>query len=169
MLKGEAYEPVGVDIWSAGVILFAMLCGCLPFQDNKNQGELYKSIMEGSYEITVKMSDPAKDLIQKILTVDPRHRYTIEDIRRHPWMTYGVQKRCNKGIVIGYNRIPIDSKILSSLSEFEVDIEKTQSCIEANRHNNLTTTYYLTLKKFLKEGGESTCDLGGKNFDKNLL
>ena len=41
--------------------------------------------------------------------------------------------------------------------------------MEANRHTNLTTSYYLTLKKFLKDGGESACDIGSRNFDKSLL
>jgi 5'-AMP-activated protein kinase catalytic alpha subunit len=49
MLKGESYEPLGVDSWSAGVILFAMVCGYLPFEDNQNQSELYKKIIEGNY------------------------------------------------------------------------------------------------------------------------
>lgn len=45
MLKGQAYEGLGVDIWSAGVILFAMVCGYLPFEDNSNHTELYRKIM----------------------------------------------------------------------------------------------------------------------------
>ncbi len=47
MLKGEKYGGLGVDIWSAGVILFAMVCGYLPFEDTKNQAELYRKIMHG--------------------------------------------------------------------------------------------------------------------------
>lgn len=50
-----------------------------------------------------------------------------------------------------------------------LDVEKTQSSLEANRHNNLTTTYYLALKKYIKEGGETNCDLASKDFDKSLL
>lgn len=57
MLKGEAYDGLGVDIWSAGVILFAMVCGYLPFEDNKNnQAELYRKILEGEYTISVSVS-----------------------------------------------------------------------------------------------------------------
>lgn len=74
-----------------------------------------------------------------------------------------------KGIVIGYNKIPIETKVLNSLSEMGLDVEKTQSCLEANRHNNLTTAYYLAFKKYLRAGGESPCDLASKEFDKSLL
>lgn len=50
-----------------------------------------------------------------------------------------------------------------------MDIEKTQNCIEANRHNNETTTYYLAFKKFIKEGGKSSCDMSSNQFNKMLL
>jgi len=74
------------------------------------------------------LSDPAKDLIRKILTVDPQYRYTIDEIRKHPWMTYNsTHKKSSKGIVVGYNKIPIDHNILNSLSDFDISAEKTQS------------------------------------------
>lgn len=100
------------------------------------------------------LSEPVKDLIRKILTVDPQYRYTIDEIRKHPWMTMNCSNRkVVKGIKVGYNQIPVDPKVLSSLTELAVDVEKTQNCLEANRHNDLTTTYYLSFKKFIKEGG----------------
>lgn len=117
MLMGQPYEGLGVDIWSAGVILFAMLCGYLPFEDNKNQAELYSKIMKGEYTISVSLSESAKDLIRKILTVAPEERYTIDDIRKHPWMTMNCSgRKSSKGVIIGYNNIPIDMKVLNSLS-----------------------------------------------------
>lgn len=126
MLKGESYVPISVDIWSSGVILFAMLCGYLPFEDNKNQAELYKNIMEGDYSISVNLSDSAKDLIRKILSVDPVKRYTIDEIRKHPWMTLNrCDKKKSKGIVVGYNKIPIDNRILNSLSDLNIEVDKT--------------------------------------------
>ena len=50
MIAGKKYESVLVDIWSSGVILFALLCGYLPFED-QNTSCLYKKILEGDYEI----------------------------------------------------------------------------------------------------------------------
>lgn len=44
-----------------------------------------------------------------------------------------------------------------------------EKCIEANRHNNETTTYYLLLKKFLKEGNISKADFSAKYFDKTAV
>jgi 5'-AMP-activated protein kinase catalytic alpha subunit len=78
-------------------------------------------------------------------------------------------RKTSRGILIGYNKIPIDLRVLNSLAEMRIDTEKAQSCLEANRHNHLTTTYYLSLKKYIREGGESPCDLAAKSFDQSLL
>jgi 5'-AMP-activated protein kinase catalytic alpha subunit len=50
MIAGHRYESILVDIWSCGVILFATLCGQLPFED-KHTSELYKKILGGVYKI----------------------------------------------------------------------------------------------------------------------
>lgn len=107
-----------------------MVCGYLPFEDTKNQAELYRKIMHGEYSINVGLSEPVKDLIRKILTVDPQYRYTIDEIRKHPWMTMNCSNRkVMKGIKVGYNQIPVDPKVLTSLNELGVDVEKTQNCL----------------------------------------
>jgi 5'-AMP-activated protein kinase catalytic alpha subunit len=51
MIKGLKYSGLTTDIWSAGVILFAMVCGYLPFEDN-NTSELYDKIKSGKYKLT---------------------------------------------------------------------------------------------------------------------
>lgn len=45
----------------------------------------------------------------------------------------------------------------------------TKKCIEANRHNDATTTYYLLLKKYIRDGGVSKAYLGSKFFDPSLI
>ena len=65
-----------------------------------------------------------------------------------------------KGIIIGYNKIPIDRNILNRLNGYQIDTEYTCKCLEANRHNNITTTYYLEMQKFIREGGKTSYDLG---------
>ena len=85
MIAGKRYNGLQVDIWSCGVILFAMLAGYLPFED-PNTSALYKKILSGDYKIPKFVSNEGKDLISKILNTDPAKRYTIQDIRRHPFM-----------------------------------------------------------------------------------
>ena len=55
-----------------------MLCGYLPFEDNGNTSELYGKILKGQFEVHRSISDSARDLLSKIMTVDPKKRFTIE-------------------------------------------------------------------------------------------
>lgn len=82
MLTGNKYLGLGVDIWSCGVILYALICGYLPFED-ENTTVLYKKIMNGEYVIPNFVSNEAKDLIKRILTTDPTKRITIPEIKQH--------------------------------------------------------------------------------------
>ncbi|CAM9885186.1 unnamed protein product [Ectocarpus sp. 6 AP-2014] len=88
ILKGELYgKPV--DIWSIGVITYILLGGYPPFHDD-NQAKLYQKIKKGKvsfhpqYWSTV--SDEAKDLIKKMLTLDKDKRITAEQALEHPWV-----------------------------------------------------------------------------------
>lgn len=66
------------------MVLFAMVCGYLPFEDPKTSN-LYKKILSADYTIPKFVSNDGKDLITKILNTDPDDRFTISDIRQHPW------------------------------------------------------------------------------------
>ena len=66
-----------MDIWSCGVILYAMLCGYLPFED-PNTDKLYKKILDCDYSIPNYVSESGRNLIQKILNTNPEERYTIQ-------------------------------------------------------------------------------------------
>ena len=75
MIAGEAYHGARVDIWSCGVILFAMVCGYLPFED-PDTNVLYIKILDGMFEIPAWVSAECRDLMNKILNIDPDERYT---------------------------------------------------------------------------------------------
>ncbi len=70
MIAGKNYECLNVDIWSCGVIMYALLCGYLPFED-PNTNRLYKKILSGQFDIPKFITPEAKDLMKKILNVDP--------------------------------------------------------------------------------------------------
>jgi 5'-AMP-activated protein kinase catalytic alpha subunit len=62
MIAGKKYAGLTVDIWSGGVILFAMCAGYLPFED-PNTGKLYKKILSGDYKVPKFVSNEGNDLI----------------------------------------------------------------------------------------------------------
>ncbi|KAG8347928.1 Protein kinase domain [Trypanosoma vivax] len=84
------------DIWSCGVILYVMLAGKLPFED-RNPKSLLEKVKRGEYAMVRQVSDSARDLISRILVVDPEKRITLEGILSHPWFTVGWDPKCLEG------------------------------------------------------------------------
>lgn len=86
MLRGIKYAGEEVDIWSLGIILYTLLCGGLPFDDDDE--EVMKGLIyEGEYDEPEWLSSEAKDLIKGLLQLEPTKRLSIREILSHPWFT----------------------------------------------------------------------------------
>lgn len=83
VIKGEPYDGRKSDIWSAGVVFYTLLCGRLPFEDNSIRGLLMK-VKSGVFRMPPDFPNDIKDLIQRMLTVDPAKRISLSEIKAHP-------------------------------------------------------------------------------------
>lgn len=147
MISGKAYNGTKVDVWSLGVVLFALLSGFLPFED-PDTGELYKKILSADYQLPEHVSEDAADLISKILATDPDKRITIPEIRKHTWFNLIPNTLSDQpGTLVGFDSPPVDTDILKKLQqEHNLQPCYTLKCLEANCHNSAFATYYLLLK-----------------------
>ncbi|KIL69476.1 hypothetical protein M378DRAFT_69704 [Amanita muscaria Koide BX008] len=84
IIDGKPYNGSAADIWSCGVILYALLSGKLPF-DDEDCSALLGKVMVGKYDMPQDVDPLAQDLIKKMLEIDPRRRITMVDIQRHPF------------------------------------------------------------------------------------
>ncbi|XP_042425641.1 calcium-dependent protein kinase 2-like [Zingiber officinale] len=100
-----------IDIWSAGVILYILLCGVPPFWADTERG-IFDAIIEGEIDFESppwpSISNSAKDLIKKMLTQDPKKRITSAQVLQHPWLKEGGEASDK----------PIDSAVLSRMKHF---------------------------------------------------
>lgn len=79
ILRDQGYYGFAVDIWSAGVVLYAMLYGTVPFKAS-NMSELQKIIMKAKYSLREDISVEARELLKGMMEKDPAKRLTISDI-----------------------------------------------------------------------------------------
>ena len=82
------------DVWALGVLLFVMLTGSYPFKSSSDR-ELYRMILKGKFDVPLGMSSAAKNLIRKILQVEPRKRPTCQQILKDPWFCELRPRECN--------------------------------------------------------------------------
>lgn len=143
MIAGKWYDGSKSDIWSCGIILFAMVCGYLPFED-PNTGVLYKKILVGEFKFAKWVSSDAKDLISKMLRVNPEERAGMLEIKAHMWnsnISLRLLPRIDRNI---------EEKAMKMVSSLGLDEGELKKNLENKKHNHVTATYFLLAKKLMK-------------------
>jgi serine/threonine protein kinase len=96
VLNGSEYDGFKVDMWACGVILFAMVAGCYPFDfgyhggvgpDQKGQNaQLMRALMKAEYDLPSDVAAPIADLLTHLIQPDPAKRFSAVDALKHPWL-----------------------------------------------------------------------------------
>ena len=84
IIVNEGYEPFYVDVWSMGILLYALISATVPFKA-KTVPELHKIILRGKYEFPEYFSEQVKDFIGEMLNPVPHLRIKLEDMKKHEW------------------------------------------------------------------------------------
>ena len=129
LLKAQPYTGPEVDIWSFGIVLYVLVCGKVPF-DDENSSILHEKIKKGKVDYPSHLSIEAISLLTRMIVVDPLRRATLKNVVEHPWMNRGYDFKAPSYVP---NRVPltpemIDSQVLKEMYrlEFIDDIEDTR-------------------------------------------
>ena len=129
MVAGKKYNGFKIDIWSCGIILYAMLCGYLPFEDPDNE-VLFKKILECNLEFPSYIKKLSIDLITKILVTDPEKRITIPEIKKHPFFLKGKEIFEQEFNTTFVTRSPNEAN--NEENEIEKNLEEKENINEMN-------------------------------------
>jgi 5'-AMP-activated protein kinase catalytic alpha subunit len=127
VVSGKAYVGPEVDVWSCGVVLYALLCGALPF-DDENVPNLFRKIKHGNFTLPGHLSSEAKDLIVQMLVVDPTRRITFAQIRKHSWFVKDLPEYLVAGqLKTGSEKLSYSPDILQEMEDLGLNLEDPEN------------------------------------------
>lgn len=145
LISGFPYHGNEVDLWSMGVLLYALLCGFLPFDDD-NTFKLYKLIQKGEYEIPEWLSPGSAKILSQLLQVNPKRRVTIKGLLNHEWMMKGYAAPVRWTSRIKKDK-PDPDVLLEMASYYVVSVEAMNKRVMDWKYDEVTAMYFLLCKK----------------------
>ncbi|KAM9207417.1 maternal embryonic leucine zipper kinase isoform 8-T8 [Dugong dugon] len=145
LIQGKSYLGSEADVWSMGILLYVLMCGFLPFDDD-NVMALYKKIMRGKYEVPKWLSSSSILLLQQMLQVDPKKRISVKSLLSHPWIVQDYN--CPVEWQSKNPFIHLDEDCVTELSVHHRNNRQTmEDLISLWQYDHLTATYLLLLAK----------------------
>ncbi|CAI4225618.1 unnamed protein product [Auanema sp. JU1783] len=156
VIRGEKYDGRKADVWSCGVILYALLVGALPFDDD-NLRNLLEKVKKGVFHIPHFVPAEIQSLLRAMIEVDPIKRYSLAEVFRHPWVT-GTSKNepelelpmaqvVQTHVILGEDSIDPDVlRHMNNLGCFK-DKQRLIKELLSARHNTEKMVYFLLLDR----------------------
>ena len=168
VISGKLYAGPEVDVWSCGVILYALLCGSLPF-DDENIPNLFKKIKGGIYSLPNHLSEGVRDLIPRMLVVDPMKRITIKEIRQHRWFRVNLARYLSVQLddVLMKQKTVDEEAIGQVVKLFRIDHFRAKEMLAQDARNEVQVAYNLILDH-LERLRRNEGDCAGDDLLRNL-
>ncbi|XP_043190987.1 serine/threonine-protein kinase BRSK2-like [Amphibalanus amphitrite] len=156
VIRGEKYDGRRADVWSCGVILYALLVGALPFDDD-NLRQLLEKVKRGTFHIPHFVPPDCQNLLRGMIDVNPETRLKLREINRHPWVIAGskgeleleppMMEVVQTHVIPGSERLDTDVlRAMSHLGCFK-DKEVLVQKLLSPTHNTEKVIYFLLLER----------------------
>ncbi|XP_039514226.1 serine/threonine-protein kinase BRSK2 isoform X3 [Pimephales promelas] len=155
VIRGEKYDGRRADVWSCGVILFALLVGALPF-DHDNLRQLLEKVKSGVFHMPHFIPPDCQALLRGMIEVDPEKRFTLEAIQTHAWYQAGRNEPCPeqpppRRVCMGriMSMTELDPDVLDSMYSLGCfrDRVKLAQDLQREEDNQEKMIYYLLLDR----------------------
>ena len=161
LLNAKIYTGPEVDIWSFGVVLYVLVCGKVPF-DDQSMPALHAKIKRGHVEYPVWLSTECKHILSRMLVTNPSARASLNEVLNHGWMTRGHGGPPENHLL---HREPlhasdIDPKVISQMKGFEFGTEEE---IHNRLRNILESDSYLAAVRNWERKRSSSTGVGMSN------
>ncbi|KAK7528678.1 uncharacterized protein IWZ02DRAFT_486702 [Phyllosticta citriasiana] len=119
LLQAKQYTGPEVDIWSFGIVLYVLVCGKVPF-DDQSMPQLHAKIKKGHVEYPPWLTAECKNLISRMLVTDPKQRAALTEIMSHPWITKGFNSSPENFLPPREPlQLPLDSQVIDKMTGFD--------------------------------------------------
>ncbi|KAK5584512.1 hypothetical protein RB653_006124 [Dictyostelium firmibasis] len=155
ILKAEKYLGPPVDIWSLGVIMYAVLCGNLPWE-GESQAEISFNSVHGNYEDPTHLSTEAVHILRRMIVPNPKDRATIQELKNHPWTNIDYQEIPKSHLPPRDPVHEIKEDIFTHLVSLGFpNTKETRDIILKNENCGIVNVYHLLLDRYASKEVEN--------------
>ena len=149
MLRGNKYKPYPIDVWGIGIILYCMLCGALPFEDNK-EDDLVRKVIQCDYNCPYYVNQNVRALFKRIFCSNPNERITMEEIKMNCIYNMG------KANFMKYYKIFNENgellpQVQRFIKEKAIKYLETECSMEINNNIEQNTAYKIFFNTFMQK------------------
>lgn len=144
LISGQPYYGNETDVWSLGVVLYALLCGFLPF-DHENTSELYKKIKKGQFPVPHWLSAKSLGLLKEMLQIHADKRIQVKNILQHPWLVTPYEEPVSWESTFQPDRL--NQTAINLLSDYySWPEDETMEKVMDLKYDHVTAFYFLLCK-----------------------